>query len=93
MLWSVFIHFLANMTFFSRWHALLLSLGLVSGMSLTVTDSTSIKSASSQIAHGMMTYYTGNETGANIGNLPSPYYWWEAGAMFGGLIDYYYCEH
>lgn len=24
------------------------------------------------------------------GNLPDPYYWWEAGAMFGSLIDYWY---
>lgn len=37
-----------------------------------------------------MKYYTGNETGDVPGNLPQPYYWWEAGAVFGGLIDYYY---
>ena len=38
----------------------------------------------------MMKYYTGNETGGIPGNLPAPYYWWEAGAMFGTLIDYWY---
>lgn len=38
----------------------------------------------------MMKYYTGNHTGDTPGNLPQPYYWWEAGAMFGGLVDYYY---
>jgi len=38
----------------------------------------------------MMTFYTGNHTGDVPGNLPQPYYWWEAGAMFGTLIDYYY---
>jgi mannan endo-1,6-alpha-mannosidase len=38
----------------------------------------------------MVTYYTGNHTGDVPGNLPSPYYWWEAGAMFGSLIDYWY---
>ncbi|MCJ1411721.1 hydrolase 76 protein [Ptychographa xylographoides] len=39
-----------------------------------------------------MSYYTGNETGnsANIGVLPAPYYWWEAGAMWGAMIDYQY---
>ncbi|OKL62430.1 Mannan endo-1,6-alpha-mannosidase DCW1 [Talaromyces atroroseus] len=37
----------------------------------------------------MMTYYTGNQPGDNPGNLPSPYYWWEAGAMFGALVDYW----
>jgi len=38
----------------------------------------------------MMTYYTGNQTGGVPGNLPNPYYWWEAGAMFGAMIDYWY---
>ena len=38
----------------------------------------------------MMKYYTGNETGGTPGNLPDPYFWWEAGAMFGSLLDYYY---
>ena len=37
-----------------------------------------------------MKYYTGNQTGQTPGNLPQPYYWWEAGAAFGALIDYYY---
>ena len=38
----------------------------------------------------MMKYYTGNNTGDVPGNLPQPYYWWEAGAMFGAMVDYYY---
>lgn len=38
----------------------------------------------------MMSYYTGNNTGDNPGNLPSPYYWWEAGATFGTMIEYWY---
>jgi mannan endo-1,6-alpha-mannosidase len=37
----------------------------------------------------MMTYYTGYRPGDNPGNLPDPYYWWEAGAMFNALIDYW----
>jgi len=37
-----------------------------------------------------MSYYTGNNTGDVAGNLPSPYYWWEAGAMFMIMIDYWY---
>lgn len=36
-----------------------------------------------------MTYYTGNQTGQVPGLLPQPYYWWEAGAMFGQLIHYW----
>lgn len=37
-----------------------------------------------------MKYYAGNQTGQIPGLLPGPYYWWEAGAMFGSLIDYWY---
>jgi mannan endo-1,6-alpha-mannosidase len=52
--------------------------------------SESIKAASKIVADGMMKYYNGNQTGQTPGNLPQPYYWWEAGAAFGALIDYYY---
>ncbi|KAK6197745.1 hypothetical protein LQW54_010583 [Pestalotiopsis sp. IQ-011] len=31
----------------------------------------------------------GNNTGDVPGNLPDPYYWWQAGAMFGSLLDYW----
>ena len=37
-----------------------------------------------------MSYYKGNTTGQIPGLLPGPYYWWEAGAMFGAMIDYWY---
>lgn len=37
-----------------------------------------------------MKYYTGNHTGDVPGNLPDPYYWWEAGALFGVMVDYWY---
>lgn len=50
----------------------------------------SIKAAASTCAYNLLTFYTGNNTGDVPGNLPAPYYWWEAGAMFGILIDYYY---
>ena len=30
-----------------------------------------------------MKTYTGNQTGQTLGLLPEPYFWWEAGAMFG----------
>jgi mannan endo-1,6-alpha-mannosidase len=38
----------------------------------------------------MTQYYTGYRPGDIPGNLPQPYYWWEAGAMFGALVDYWY---
>lgn len=37
-----------------------------------------------------MSYYTGYRPGDNPGNLPDPYYWWEAGAMFNAIIDYWF---
>jgi mannan endo-1,6-alpha-mannosidase len=36
-----------------------------------------------------MKFYTGNNTGDTPGNLPDPYYWWEAGALFGAMVDYW----
>ncbi|KAG9244889.1 glycoside hydrolase family 76 protein [Calycina marina] len=59
-------------------------------ITLDVTSDDSIKSASSTVAYGLMSYYTGNNSGDVAGNLPSPYYWWEAGAMFMGMVDYWY---
>ena len=50
----------------------------------------SIKAAARNAAHGMVSFYNGNETGQIPGLLPGPYYWWEAGAMFGILIEYWY---
>ena len=37
----------------------------------------------------MMTYYHGDKPGVTPGTL-DPYYWWEAGALFGTLIEYWY---
>lgn len=41
------------------------------------------------MAYDLVTFYTGNNTGDVPGNLPDPYYWWEAGAFFGALINYW----
>lgn len=38
----------------------------------------------------MVSYYTGDQPGDTPGNLPPPYFWWVAGAMFGALIDYWH---
>ncbi|RAL58084.1 hypothetical protein DID88_009697 [Monilinia fructigena] len=64
----------------------------VSGLALDTSDPTSIKNAAGTIAYGLMKYYTGNVTNTpdTIAVLPAPYYWWEAGAMWGSMIDYYH---
>lgn len=38
----------------------------------------------------MLQHYRGNWPGQIPGTLPEPYYWWECGAMFGSLIDYWF---
>lgn len=50
----------------------------------------SIKNAAKTIARDLMTFYNGDKPGGVPGNLPAPYYWWECGAMFGTLLDYFY---
>jgi len=55
--------------------------GAEAAITLDLTSKASIKSAASTIAFDLMSYYTGNNTGDVPGNLPDPYFWWEAGAM------------
>ncbi|KAN0108888.1 glycoside hydrolase family 76 protein [Hyaloscypha variabilis] len=77
--------------------ALLLGGNLVAAIELNIDDATSIKNAAATIAYDMMTYYQGNQSGGIPGVLPGPppnppngYYWWESGAMWGSLIDYWH---
>ncbi|KAI9746191.1 MAG: hydrolase 76 protein [Claussenomyces sp. TS43310] len=64
---------------------------LAGALELNVNDIGSIKNATSVVAYGLMKYYSGNvtDTASTIAVLPEPYYWWEAGAMWGGMLDYY----
>jgi mannan endo-1,6-alpha-mannosidase len=53
-----------------------------------------IKKTAATLSWDLLQYYKGNESGQTPGLLPGPppvgpYYWWEAGAMFGTLIDYW----
>lgn len=57
---------------------------------LDVDDVDSIKAAAKIAAQGLMSYYKGTEYGQIPGKFPEPpYYWWESGAAWGGLIDYW----
>ncbi|KAE8446823.1 hypothetical protein EG329_011600 [Mollisiaceae sp. DMI_Dod_QoI] len=70
------------------------------GIDLDLSSPDSIKSVASTLAYDMMSYYKGNLSGQTPGLLPGPppnptitnagYFWWEAGGMFGSLIDYWY---
>ncbi|KAI6897536.1 hypothetical protein KC334_g10258, partial [Hortaea werneckii] len=70
--------------------ALLAVAGTTNALELQIDSEDSVKQAAKTIAFGMVKYYHGNESGQIPGLLPQPYYWWEAGAMFGALIDYWY---
>ncbi|PWY86745.1 mannan endo-1,6-alpha-mannosidase [Aspergillus heteromorphus CBS 117.55] len=56
---------------------------------LDLQDSQNIKTVASDLAWDLVSFYTGNRTGDVPGNLPDPYYWWEAGAFFGTLVNYW----
>lgn len=59
------------------------------------STSADIKSTAAQLAYDTMSYYKGNQSGQTPGILPGPppagdYYWWEAGALWGAMIDYWH---
>jgi mannan endo-1,6-alpha-mannosidase len=64
-----------------------------SQISQSMTLIASIRSAASTIAYGLLKYYQNNATDTppeKVGLLQfPPYYWWESGAMWAGLIDYH----
>lgn len=54
-----------------------------------------IKTTAKSLAYDTMSYYKGNTSGQTPGILPGPppagdYYWWEAGALWGAMIDYWH---
>jgi hypothetical protein len=68
--------------------ALLLAGQAAMGINIDITSADSIKTAASQAAYDMMTYYNGNETGQIPGKLPGT--WWVGGAMFMTLMQYWH---
>lgn len=57
---------------------------------LDLTSPDSIRKAAKTVADKMLTYYPIDTPSGIPGLLGDPYYWWEAGAMFGSLVDYWY---
>ena len=74
--------------------ALISTLPVTTALRLDVTSPSSIKAAAKHVAEGIILWYTGGVPGQVVsqipGLLPQPYYWWEAGAMCGVLMDYWY---
>ncbi|EAA35418.3 glycosyl hydrolase family 76 protein [Neurospora crassa OR74A] len=70
--------------------ALLMTADVIAGYDLDLSSIDSLKHAARFMAEDMMSFYSGNQPGGIPGLLPQPYYWWEAGALMGSLIDYWY---
>ena len=49
----------------------------------------SIKNASSIVAKDVLSYYHGSDPGQIPGLFPEHSLWWESGAVWGSLIDYW----
>ncbi len=63
---------------------------LVSSIDIDVTSTSSIKNALYLIQDGVLDYYQGTTYGGTVGMFVDPYYWWEAGAALGSLLDTWY---
>ncbi|KAF2753011.1 mannan endo-1,6-alpha-mannosidase-like protein DCW1 precursor [Pseudovirgaria hyperparasitica] len=76
----------------SKTTVLLLVCGSVNALDLDVNSQDSIRSAASTVAYGLQSYYRNNASNTDprdVGTLNLPYYWWESGAMWGSLVDYW----
>lgn len=60
---------------------LLAGQGANAALEADLTSPSGVKEAAKTLAKDLMSFYTGNNPGDVAGNLPAPYYWWEAGAM------------
>ncbi|KAK0382155.1 glycosyl hydrolase family 76 [Colletotrichum limetticola] len=59
---------------------------------LDVKPQDSVKAIAGSLAFGAMSYYNGNVSSdpKMVGDLPEPYYWWQAGALWGIMMDYFH---
>ncbi|KAL9624252.1 MAG: hypothetical protein Q9160_001499 [Pyrenula sp. 1 TL-2023] len=58
---------------------------------LDIDSPDSIRAAAKTVAHGLQSIYNGNQTGGTLGKFPyPPYYWWESGAAWGGMVNYWH---
>lgn len=54
----------------------------------------SICAATALIQGGMLDYYEGTRYGGTVGMFQPPYYWWQAGVAFGGMLEnWFLCQN
>lgn len=58
----------------------------IEAATLSLSNSNAVSGTANTIAGNLMSYYNP----ANVGVLPAPYYWWEAGGMWGAMVDYWH---
>lgn len=71
-------------------------LQLAAAIQIDVNNTNSVKAASRTLAFGVQSWYHNNVSGTPataVGTLPAPFYWWEAGAVWGGMVDYWACKY
>ncbi|KAK5072774.1 hypothetical protein LTR51_005415 [Lithohypha guttulata] len=57
---------------------------------LDINNRESIVNATALLAHGVQELYDGNRTGGTLGKWHyPPYYWWESGGAWGGMMQYW----
>ncbi|KAG7283996.1 hypothetical protein NEMBOFW57_010354 [Staphylotrichum longicolle] len=66
-----------------------------SALQVDLDSTDSIKAAAKVIAANLYSQYPGDQPGKTPGILPGPppggpYYWWQAGAMWGTYVDYWF---
>ncbi|KAF2798041.1 glycoside hydrolase family 76 protein [Melanomma pulvis-pyrius CBS 109.77] len=75
-------------------HACTLSLalpflfGAAGAISVDIGSADSIKSAAKTLAGAIVDSYNDLPKGSPIGMFEDPYFWWESGAMWSGLVEY-----
>ncbi|KND93093.1 Mannan endo-1,6-alpha-mannosidase DCW1 [Tolypocladium ophioglossoides CBS 100239] len=81
------------MKFYKSVHAAAALSGIVAPKDLDTQSSSSVRNVAATLAHDTMAYYSGNTSAPNsieVENVPKPYYWWVAGALWGAMLDYYH---
>lgn len=62
----------------------------VFSIDLDLYNRQSILNAAGLLAHGVQELYNGNVSGGVLGKWPyPPYYWWESGGAWGGMMQYW----
>lgn len=74
----------------SNWLILPILVSWVSAVDIEFSDTDSVNSGLKLIAKGLMDYYNGNDSGQVPGMFANPYYWWEAGAAWNSMLDYWF---